>query len=59
MYNRKFYVHKNDESKDYSITIHFDTQEEQDRFLHLCNELNLFKMELPGQQANDTHDIHN
>ena len=34
----------------YTVTIHFDTKEEQECFLRLLKNINDLKMELPGKQ---------
>lgn len=60
---RKFYVQSSDGNfvkydDTYDITIHFDTQDEQERFLYILKQLNDLKMELPGQQEKSIQDIH-
>jgi hypothetical protein len=62
--NQKFYVkdkNGNFEKCDdqFDVVIHFKSLDDQERFIRILEELNHFRLELPGQQANDTHDIHN
>lgn len=64
MGSQKFFVEGDDGvfrrlNDEYTVTIHFKNQKEVDAFITFLKRINDMQMELPGQQDDDTQDLHN